>query len=439
MVRSACVWSLLVIGSATGVSAEPRPAAPATRPGAQSKESGGQSLLDRIMARYDQGFILVASPDEAKVPFQLKLNHVSQVRYTNTMLVGSEYVDHLGNTRAVQKRNDFQLVRDVFYFTGFAFDRRMDFNIILYTSTATLSATAAGYIGFVFHKAFALRAGFFSPPGTRAMTETYPYFHSTDRSMATNYFRPGFTQGIWCNGEPLPGLSYIAMVGNSLNTLDIKATKIDTNLVYSATVWYDRGGFGGPWNDQEHHARPALRLGSSFTAAPGEDRSSDLSQSSPENTSIFLSDGNLLFATGALAPGVTLSNADYFVWAIDAGFKFRGLALNTEFFQRWLRRFKADGPLPVSSMYDWGFDASLGYFVLRSRLELYGRTSMVRGPFGNGAEYAGGLNWYPFRKRGVWVNGEVTWVKDSVYSGVLYQYSAGATGTLFQVQTLLRF
>ena len=54
-----------------------------------------------------------------------------------------------------------------------------------------------------FTKGFALRAGYFSLPSTRAMTGTYPFFQGTDRSLATNYFRPGFTQGIWAEGEPL--------------------------------------------------------------------------------------------------------------------------------------------------------------------------------------------------------------------------------------------
>ena len=46
--------------------------------------------------------------------------------------------------------------------------------------------------------------------------------------MADNFFRPGFTQGVWATGELGKGLNYIAFVGNGLNTLNISATKIDT-------------------------------------------------------------------------------------------------------------------------------------------------------------------------------------------------------------------
>lgn len=387
---------------------------------------------------YDQGFVLVESTEAAPVPFRIRLNHVSQFKYTNTLAVEKTYSDHFGNEKPVQRRNDIQLTRDVFYFSGYVFDRRLDYNILLYTSSATLSATAAGYIGYVFDKAFALRLGYFSLPSLRAMTGTYPFFHGTDRSMAVNYMRPGFTQGAWIEGEPLPGLNYLAMMGNSLNTLDIAATKIDTRFAYSATIWYDLNDFGKPWNDYESHDKVALRVGTAFTFAR-EDRLSDLAKANPENNATFLSDGNLLFETGALAPGVTVQRANHLLWAIDAGLKYRGLALNVEFYHRWLNKFTADGPLPIRSMYDWGVEASVGYFVVRNRLELYGRASLIKGPYRTPYEAGGGFNFYPFKTRQVWWNVEAMGIKQSPYGGVLYVYSVGQTGLLLQSQFLLRF
>lgn len=387
---------------------------------------------------YDQGFVLVSMQDPETASFRLKLNHVSQFKYTNTLHVDRTFTDHLGNERAVLRRHDIQLTRDVFYFSGFAFDRRLDFNIILYISSATLSATAAGYVGFAFHKAFALRAGFFSLPSLRSMTATYPFFHGTDRSMAVNYMRPGFTQGVWADGELFPGFSYIAMVGNSLNTLDISAVRIDAKFAYAVSLWYDHNEFGRPWNDYERHQKAALRVGTAFTYAR-EDRLSDLSTASPENNATFISDGVLLFQTGALAPDVTVDLASFWLYAFDAGVKYRGLALNVEFANRWLKNFAADGPLPIGSLFDWGFEASLGYFVFPHRLELYGRSSLVQGRFGTPYEGGGGFNLYPLRTRQVWFNFEAMGIKRSPYGSVLYVYSAGQTGLLLQSQFLLRF
>src|SRR4051812_1220125 len=57
------------------------------------------------LPHYDQGFVLVSSPDSASLPFRLRLNHVSQFRYTNTLAVHKTYLDHLGRERPVLRRN----------------------------------------------------------------------------------------------------------------------------------------------------------------------------------------------------------------------------------------------------------------------------------------------------------------------------------------------
>jgi hypothetical protein len=389
---------------------------------------------------YDRGFVLLSTPesDTNELQFRLKLNHVSQFKYTNSMNVDATYTDHLGNEHEVLRRNDIQLTRDVFYFSGYVFDRRMDFNILLYTSTATLTATAAGHVGFVFSKAFALRAGFFSLPAVRSLTGNYPFFQGADRSMATNYFRPGFTQGAWANGELFPGFNYIAMIGNSLNTLDIPASKIDSSFAYSASIWYDLNEFGKPWNDWERHSSVALRIGTAFTYAR-EDRLSDLSTASPENNATFISDGGLLFATGSIATDVTISRANFYLWSIDAGLKYKGLAINAELYQRWLNNFTADGPLPIDKMYDWGFDASAGYFTIPYRLDTYVRGSLVKGPFATGWEAAPGVNVYPFHTRQAWFNAEVIIIRDCPYQSIYYIYSSGQSGYLIPIEFLLRF
>ena len=65
--------------------------------------------------------------------------------------------------------------------------------------------------------------------------------------MADNFFRPGFTQGVWASGEPVKGLNYLAFVGNGLNTLNISANKIDTHLLFSGSVWWEPlGDYGEP-------------------------------------------------------------------------------------------------------------------------------------------------------------------------------------------------
>jgi hypothetical protein len=409
-------------------------AVPATASAAATTPQGGW-----LTSHYDKGFVLVSSPEEGGMPFRLVLNHVSQFKYTNSMATDPTYVDHNGVVHDVQQRNDIQLARDVFYFSGHAFHPRLDYNILIFTSSATLVATAAGYAGFTFTRGFALRAGYFSLPSTRSMTGNYPFFHGTDRSMSTNYFRPGFTQGIWGEGEPLDGFHYLAMLGNSLNTLDIKSANIDNRYAASATVWYDHNDFGKPWNDYEHHTSPAVRVGSAFTFAR-EDRLSDLAEAGPENNATFISDGLFLFQTGALGldPNTTISLASFYLWAIDGGIKYKGLAFNVEFYLRWLNNFTSDGPLQRNSMFDWGFDASLGYFV-HPKLEVFVRSGLIQGPFATAVEEAVGASWYPFNTRQVWLNAEAVAIKNCPYGGGYYMYSVGQTGFVVPGQFMLRF
>ena len=195
--------------------------------------------------------------------------------------------------------------------------------------------------------------------------------------MADNFFRPGFTQGAWANGEPVKGLNYLAFVGNGLNTLSISANKIDTHLLLSGSVWWEPlGPYGEPgksrnmYDDYFASKKVRIRLGTAFTRSR-ENRFSDLDQSSPENTSLYNSDGVLAFATGAFAPGVTLEDATYKMWAVDGGMKWNGLAINGQYFLRWLNDFDADGPLPLASTFDHGGELSASYFVKPKKLMLY--------------------------------------------------------------------
>src|SRR5262249_60990543 len=111
------------------------------------------------------------------------------------------------------------------------------------------------------------------------------------------------------------------------------------------------------------------------------DRFSNLDQSSPENTSLYNSDGVLTFSTGAFAPGVTINVATYRMWAVDGGMKFNGLAINGQYFTRWLNDFDADGPLPVASPLDHGAEVTAGYFFEPQTAVVCGRRPGVGGRF----------------------------------------------------------
>jgi len=288
-------------------------------------------------------------------------------------------------------------------------------------------------------------AGYTGVPGSRSLVNTFPYYTASDRSMADNFFRPGFTQGLWATGELWKGLNYQAFVGNGLNTLSISAAKIDTNLLLAGSVWWEPlGGYAEPgksvnmYDDYFSQKKVRIRLGTSFTRSR-EDRFSNLDQSAPDNTAIYNSDGVLAFSTGAFAPGVTVDKALYKMWAIDGGLKYNGLAINGQYFMRWLGDFEADGPLPVSSTFDHGYELSASHFVVPKKLAWFVRGSQVFGQFGNSHEYGGGLKWHFLPTERLWLQPELMRVNRAPYSGAFTPYTAGMNGWVPMVQTIIAF
>ncbi len=395
--------------------------------------------------RYRDGIVIWETPEDAKVPFLLKFNINTQLRYLNTLDSTGTFVDHLGVVNDVHTRNDITVNRSMFILGGYIFDKRARYSVTVWTSAGAASIVVAGNIGWQFGKALTLTGGYTGVPGSRSLVNTFPFFTGSDRSMADNFFRPGFTQGVWANGEPLKGLNYLLMLGNGLNTLNVSAAKIDTHLLVSGSVWWEPlGPYGPPGKDRNMYddyfasRKVRIRIGTAFTRSR-EDRFSNLDQANPDNTSLYNSDGRLTFSTGAFAPGVTVNLATYKMWAVDGGIKWNGLALNGQYFTRWLSNFEADGPLPLASTFDHGGEFSASYFVKPKKFMPYIRGSWVIGQFGNSYEYGGGAKWFPIRTERLWLNAEVFRVNKAPYSGAFTPYTAGMTGWVPMLQAYLAF
>ena len=394
---------------------------------------------------YNDGMILWQTSDDAKVPFLLRFTNNTQVRYLNTLSSNDTFTDHLGVVREVHKRNDITVNRSMFVLNGYVFDKRLLYNLTVWTSAGAASIVVAGNIGWRFNKRLTLTGGYTGVPGSRSLVNTFPFFTATDRTMADNFFRPSFTQGVWANGEAVKNLHYLVFVGNGLNTLNISATKIDTNLAVSGSVWWEPlGPYSEPgksrnmYDDYFASRKVRVRLGTSFTRSR-EDRFSNLDQSSPENTSLHNSDGVLTFATGAFAPGVTVDKATYKMWAIDGGLKWNGFAANGQYYFRELSDFEADGPIPLASTFDHGFELSAGTFVVPKKLMIYVRGSAVFGEFRNSHEYAGGIKWHFLPTERLWLSAELMRVMRVPYSGGFTPYTAGMTGWVPMIQSVLAF
>ena len=429
---------------------QPTPAAPTqpaadTAPNAADTQPAPAPIQEPKGGHYNDGIIIWETSEDAPIPFQLKFTNTTQVRYLNTLSANDTFTDHLGVVREVHKRNDITVNRSMFVFNGYMFDKRARYNLTVWTSAGAASIVVAGNIGWQFNKALTITGGYTGVPGSRSLVNTFPFFTATDRTLADNFFRPSFTQGVWANGEAIKGLNYLVFVGNGLNTLNISATKIDTNLAVSGSVWWEPLGDYGPasrsrnmYDDYFASDKVRIRLGTSYTRSR-EDRFSNLDQSSPENTSLHNSDGVLTFSTGAFAPGVTVDKATYRMWAIDGGVKWNGFAVNGQYYFRWLDDFVADGPLPLTATFDHGFELSAGKFVVPKKLMVYVRGSAVFGEFRDSHEYAAGVKWHFLPTERLWLNAEVMRVERVPYSGGFTPYTAGMTGWVPMIQTVLAF
>jgi hypothetical protein len=125
--------------------------------------------------------------------------------------------------------------------------------------------------------------------------------------------------------------------------------------------------------------------------------------------------------------------ANFEVLSFDAGMKYRGVFLQTEYYNRWLDTFKADGLLPVASIHDTGFYVQGAFYPVPKKLELYGATSQIfgdkRAGFSDSRDYLAGLNFYPGHSRNERLNVQVIDVHHSAVSSAFGYYVGGQTGT----------
>ncbi len=403
----------------------------------------GAGVNDFFFGKYDNGFVLVAPKDPRKTPFAAKLNIVTQERYTGFSRQNEFWQPHnFPSPIRVNNRSTFDVNRAYIGFSGFAIDPRLRYSMIVATTSVVNVTYLLGVIGFQFDKAFGLYGGFNKVPGSREWLESFKHTLGSDRSMATTFFRPSMSPGVWITGEPLANFHYYGMISNSINSFDQLGDRRSTQMCYSGSLWWEPlGSFGPGFADEEFHENVAVRLGGSglFTRAEKEPLLEGVLDN-PENTVLRLSNGIPIFLPGALAPGVSLLAADDRMLALDAGLKYRGFSLSGEYYFRLLNNFRTEQPLPgLTSVYDSGGYLQTSFALIPKRLEAFAKTSLVAGPFGSGNDYGGGMNWYVSGNRNWRITGEVIQVNRSPASNILTPYRTGQSGTVALLQLVTDF
>ncbi|MFO0959219.1 MAG: hypothetical protein U0800_17615 [Isosphaeraceae bacterium] len=391
----------------------------------------------------DRGqFVLVRPHDAQKVPFELRADLFTQARFTDFGRSAPAWYDSAGNRLPIRNYQSTEITRNFVQFSGFALDPRLQFSAFIFSSTAINDTVYLGWINYHFSDAFDLRVGNWAVPGTREWYDSFRWTMGADRLMATTFFRPNISPGIWAQGEALPGVHYVAMLANSFNRFTQGVERAGSSLGYGGTIWWDVFRDYGPGpSDVESHETPAIKVGTNVAFSHELNQQIALGGlANPEDTILRLSDGTPLFRYGALGPGAQLGSTDIRLWTIDAGLKYRGLGLSAETFFRWLGNFQYAGEAaPIRGLFDTGVLVQGGYFLVPAKLEAFARTSFVTGRFGSGDEWGGGLNWYVRGTRDWRITAEVLRINHSPAQNILTGYRAGESGTLYQLQWFTDF
>lgn len=409
----------------------------ATPPELLPGSRGGPGRISaRFRVDYEDGFAILPE-DVDDTPFSLRVRSQNVFRYNGFARGATYWTDSAGNRNPIANSNNFQIPRGRVIFSGTALLPRLSYllNIDYNTVTGNPIGFRAYELSYRFSRAFVLSVGQSKVPGSREWLESaFAPLQGPDRSMATTFFRPSLSQGVWITGQPVDGWYYHAMMSNGFNTLNLLPNQLNNRFCWSGSTWWEPwGNFGRGYSDLQDHEEAAIRLGTSYTYAIGRGNQSD--SDAVENSPVRLSDGTLITQPGAVAPGVTLQSYDISLAALDLAYKYRGLGLSTELYFQDLLGLRGTGPLPIGSTGAFGGFIQGGYFVLPQRAELYARTSYVTGHYGSGSEVAGGFNWFFLEgKDNLRFTFDAAWLDRSPAGQNRTGYVAGQTGLLIRTQ-----
>jgi hypothetical protein len=373
------------------------------------------------------------------------------VRYLNQLGLDSNYTDGFGKDQSVDRRQDIQIQKVSIYFTGWAFDPKFNYFLYVWTSNSSQGQGAqvvvAGNLSYNFDRHFKLTGGIMSLPGVRTTEGNFPFWLSVDNRMITDeYMRPSYTSGIQAKGEVVNKVNYIVMLGNNMSTLGVDAGQIDAGLnTVSAALYYlpttgEYGMFNGSYGDYDNHQKVATRIGAHFTRS-NETRQGQPSTDAFENVQLRVSDGSSIFSPGLFAPGGQIDEARDQMFCTDAGAKYKGFALEGEYYWRKIDKFKVIGsPLPIDRLNDNGYQLLASAMIFPKKLQLYVTHSEIFGEYGTPTEWRTGLNFFPFIKTNyVRINAQCIFLKKCPVGGLAYPYAVGGNGMAFNMDFEMNF
>ncbi len=381
---------------------------------------------------------------------QLNIRVFTYARYLNQTGLADTYTNAFGQTSPVQQRQDIQLNKAQITVFGWVLSPKLRYLAYVWTSNTSLGqlsqVVVAGNLTYELNPHLTVGVGINSLPGVRTTEGTFPYWLGVDtRLVADEYFRPSYTTGLWARGRIARGLRYQAMLGNNLSQFGVDAGQLDNHLTTfaGALIWMPTTGeFGraSGFGDYDAHDRVATRLAVHFTRSD-ENRQGQPDTEAFENVQIRVSDGSVIFAPGLFAEDVQIEDARYRMASVDAGVKYRGFALEGEYYWRWVDQFqtRGSGALPFDELDDDGFQIQASAMLLPKMLQVYVGASKVFGQYGDPSDSRVGFNLYPWKNTVFRLNGEYLHLDRSPVGALSLPYPVGGDGSVFHANVMVYF
>jgi hypothetical protein len=437
---------------------QPPPEGPPSKPIAVPDESDGYVRISKTRpgkadGDWDLGNWGTYTPGKGYVLTRgvngdLYVTLIAYARYLNQTGLDPSYTDSFGRTTNLDRRQDLQWNKVNLGFRGWILDPDFTYRAWVWTQQPAMGEGAqvvvGGQVGYHFNDYFNLYAGIAPLPSTRSTNWTYPFWLKMDnRTIADEFFRASYSQGIWADGKITDDLQYRVMIANNLSALGVSASQLDAefNTMSGAIWWMPTTGEFGPatgFGDFEGHKDLATLFAVHYTRSR-EDKQSQASVNDFENSQIRLSDGTLIFSPNAFNTGGQINKATYQMADFDTGIKYRGFSLEAEYYWRWVNDFNTTGFIPVSSLFDQGFQVQASAMILPRQLQFYVSGSQILGQYGNPWDATVGLNWFPFLKREMHINVEGIYLNHSPVGGVSYPYIVGGNGWLYNADVIVTF
>jgi len=389
------------------------------------------------------GFLLYTG-DKGEIYFRL----FSYARYLNQRNLDPEYTDYFGNTHAVKQRQDFQLTKFFAPFSGWYLTPKFRYYLYVWSSNTSQGDAAqvvgAGNLSYSFNRYVTFGAGITSLPSTRSTEGQFPYWLGVDdRLTSDEFFRGSYTSGFWLKGEIATKFKYMAMFATNLSILGVSASQLDNKFdtqSYSLQWLPTTGEFGlyGTFGDYDNHQKLATRLAVHYTRST-EDKQSQPSTDGIENSQVRLTDGSVIFTPNLFAPGTTVNTVLYKMMSIDGGFKYKGLSVEAEFYNRWLSDFTGTNTAGIANISDHGYQLQTSAMPIQKILQVYASGSQIFGRYGDSSEFRSGANWYFMKERGLRVNGEWIHLNKSPVGYTAVPYPVGGNGHVLHFTLEMNF